>query len=537
VGLLEIATLDAGAGAVRCIDHATGSVYVGGAPLAPGTSGCSAANGARVRLDDPVGRYGLAHSPDPRFTADTSNPTVRTSTGFPICIPRVAPPADDPLCPQGNRPRNGDPRFARDALLPDGAFLTRFDLPPPVDGVLPDARKQLPLEIGDWVAYSGALRRDGAGTWISAHTLVANLGVFTAPGVPPAYLAVDEVAIGTRGTEDPAIPQEGTTEFAVLGATTDPTRLVDIAALDVNPCTGEETLRVLANVDPGSQPVRGRFHFGVAGGAFMPPTRELVVLSRTGVAPGMANGLTAGQYRLPVIDYLFPGNRVFGQPLVAANLEDLPFLAQGSGPQGGTGPRLSQLEPWPGRVAPARVSCSTGGGSPPLADAGPALSATSGAPVTLAGSATAEPEGGPVAVEWTQTEGPAVALSSPSSLVTSFTAPSVPAVGPSATLRFTLRVTNGFGTGTAETAVSVNPPSDAVTVTAALFRSTDRMLIVTARSSVASPAVSLEVVGFGPMADMGGGSYRLAAVGVANPGTVMVRSSLGGSATRAVTVR
>jgi hypothetical protein len=537
VGLLEIATLDAGAGAVRCIDHATGFVYVGGAPPAPGAPGCSAANGARVRIDDPLGRYGLAHSPDPRFTADTSNPTVRTATGFPLCVPRVAPPAEDPLCPQGNRPLNGDPRFPRDPLLPDGAFLGRFDLPPPADGVLPDARRQLPLEPGDWVAYSGALRRDGEGTWISAHTLIANLGVFTAPGIPPAYLAVDEVAIGTRGTEDPAIPQEGTTEFAVLGVTTDPTRLVDVAALDVNPCTGEETLRVLANVDPGSQPIRGRFHFGVAGGAFMPPTRELVVVSRTGVAPGVANGLTAGQYRLPVVGFLFPGNRVLGQPPVAANFEDLPFLAQGSGPLGGAGPRLSQLDPWPGRVAPAAVSCSAGGGSPPAADAGPALEVTAGAPVTLAGSATADPEGGPVTVEWTQGEGPAVTLSSPASLEATFTAPPVPALGPPATLRFTLRVTNGFGTATAETTVTVRPPSDLVTVTAALFRSSDRTLVVTARSSAASPAVSLEVVGLGPMADLGGGSYRFAAVGVANPGTVTVRSSLGGAATRPVTVR
>jgi hypothetical protein len=140
-------------------------------------------------------------------------------------------------------------------------------------------------------------------------------------------------------------------------------------------------------------------------------------------------------------------------------------------------------------------------------------------------------------VEWTQLAGATVALSSPASLQTSFTAPSVPALGPPETLRFALRVTNGFGTANAETTVTVDPPSDVVTLTAALYRSADRTLIVTARSSAASPAVSLQVAGLGPMADMGAGSYRFAAVGVANPGTVTVRSSLGGSATRAVTVR
>jgi hypothetical protein len=537
VGLLNIVALDTGAGAVRCIDHATGFVYVGGLPRPPGQTGCSALDGARVRIDDPLGRYGLAHSPDPRFTSDTSNPTVRTSTGYPLCVPRVAPPADDPLCPQGNRPLNGDPRFPPDPFLPPGAFLTRFDMPPPADGLFPDARRQLPLEVGDWIVYAGALRRDGAGTFVSAHTLIANLGVFTAPGVPPAYLAVDEVAIGTRGTEDPALPQEGTTEFAVLGATTDPSRLVDIAALDVNPCTGQETVRILANVDPGSQPVRGRFHFGVGGGAFMPPTRELIVLSRTGVTPGVANGLVAGQYRLPVIDFLFPGNRVIGQPLVHANFEDLPFLAQGSGPLGGTGPILSQLDPWPGAVAPARISCASGGGTAPSASAGPDQSAVSGTAVTLSGTATADPDGGPVAIEWTQASGSPVVLSSPAALTASFTAPTVPPLGPPAALSFTLRVTNAFGTSTSGTTVTVVPPSDTVTVTAALYRRLDRTLIVTARSSAASSTVSLEVVGFGAMADMGGGAYRLAAFGVADPVTVTVRSSLGGSAIARVTVR
>ena len=40
---------------------------------------------------------------------DQSNPTVVSKTGYPLCVPRVAPGADpavetDPLCPQKNRP-------------------------------------------------------------------------------------------------------------------------------------------------------------------------------------------------------------------------------------------------------------------------------------------------------------------------------------------------------------------------------------------------------------------------------------------------
>jgi hypothetical protein len=533
VGLLSILTVEAGAGAVRCIDHATGFLWVGGAPQA---GPCSAAHGLRVRIDDPVGRYGFPHSPDPRFTSDTSNPTIRTSTAYPMCVPRVAPPASDPSCPQGNRPLNGDPRFPVDPFLPAGAFLTRFDLLPPADGVLPDARLQLPLEVGDWVAFAGALRRDPAGAYLSAHTLVANLGVFTAPGVPPAYLAVDEVAIGTRGAGDPAIPQEGTTEFTVLGTTTDPTRPIDISAVDVDPCTGAETLRVLANVDPGSQPVRGGFHFGVEGGAFMPPTRELLVTSRTGVAPGVANGLVAGQYRLPVPVFLFPANRVYGQPVVPANFEDLFFLAHGTGPLAGSGPVVSQLDPWPGAAAPARPACS-GAGAPPVASAGPDLEAASGALVTLAGTATADPDGGAPLVEWTQRWGTPVVLSSPGALRTTFTAPTIPPLGPPEPLGFELRVINAFGTGTAPVSVTVTAPRDVVTITAAVWRSADGLLIVNARSSAASPAVGLEVAGLGAMTTGAPGSYRFSLAGAARPTTVTVRSTLGGSATTPVTIR
>lgn len=92
-------------------------------------------SGCLVEFNDPVGRFGLAHSPDPRFTADTGNPTIHTSTGYPVGIPRVAPPAIDPLCPLGNRPLNWDPRFAVDSFLPIGAPLKSFIMPPPADGV------------------------------------------------------------------------------------------------------------------------------------------------------------------------------------------------------------------------------------------------------------------------------------------------------------------------------------------------------------------------------------------------------------------
>ena len=76
----------------------------GVSPLSPSFTVASPTD-TRVQINDPVGRFGLKHSPDPRFTADTDNATVHAKTGYPMCIPRTDPAvADDPLCPKVNRP-------------------------------------------------------------------------------------------------------------------------------------------------------------------------------------------------------------------------------------------------------------------------------------------------------------------------------------------------------------------------------------------------------------------------------------------------
>jgi len=103
-GLIWISqqALNTGQGFINCINYATGEIRVGG-PI----GNCAA--GARVQLNDPLvpaigtGRYGRPTSPDIRFTSDQDNPTMRSVSGFPMCIPRVladpniAGNPDDPL--------------------------------------------------------------------------------------------------------------------------------------------------------------------------------------------------------------------------------------------------------------------------------------------------------------------------------------------------------------------------------------------------------------------------------------------------------
>jgi len=566
--------LNVGSGRISCIDYTNSFIYVGGDPnAAAGTAPCTLAsgapNGARVQINDPIGRWGQKHSPDPRFSGDTNNTTVHAASGYPVCVPRVAPTSapdgGDPFCPKGNRPLNGDARFPTDVFLPNGAPLKRFDmLPPPGQpgadpSGFPDARQQLPLMVGDWIDYSGSLAKDSLGNqYISAHTLNANLGVFTSPGVQPAYVSVETILLGTGGSGVNGITQEATTRIFIVGFTTDPINLVDINAVDVNPCTGVETLRLLGTVDPLTQPVRGRFRFHVLGGQFMPPTREMIIQTHTGQTPpsdpfdptlnafpvGFANGLGSGQYRLPNFDFIFPENHRLGDPIIPNNFEDFPFLAQGSGPLFGFGTIVGQLTPWPGSPTPQAVTCSPAGGASPLVSAGIDFKAATGLRETLAGTVKQDPNATAPTITWAQTD--ASGFNANLTPTSGSLTPTISLVGAAAgtVLTFQLTVTDNFGTQFSSVNVTVvaAPPPDTLTVTAqwrAPIGGVHKVgvkggqLRVTITESITDPTIRVFVIGWGegfvsPV--LGLPTYIFRADGVPAPATVTVRSSLGAEA-------
>jgi K319-like protein len=575
VGLIVPITqqgLNIGSGFITYIDYATGSFRVAGTPNDPGCvvgqpGGGPSCSGALVQFNDPVGRYGLVHSPDPRFTVDTGNPTIVAASGFPICIPRVAPPANDALCPRfggspntGNRPLNGDPRFPVDLFRALGTPLKIFDMPAPGGGVFPDARQQVPLVVGDWVDYSGTLFKidpNGSSipsnTYISAHTVTANLGIFTQPGILPNYVYVESILIGTGGTAPAPLTFEATTRLTVVGFTTDPTRFIDINAIDVNPCTGEETTRLLATVDPSTQAVRGRFVYRVLGGFFEPATREYVMVNEAGTMPNVANGLTAGQFRLPNFDFIGPEFPRLGDPVLSMNFEDMPFLAQGSGPLFGTGPLVGQLDPWPGTPAPAKAVCAANGGTAPIVSAGANFTARGLTVVTLTGTRTLDPNSIGATNLWTQTGGPTVTLVNPTTLTPTFTAPNVNTPTP---LTFALTVTDQFGSTSSSVIVTLIKAADTVTWGASTWRpgttnvqkngnppknrnagklslaatSTDPSAILTV-DEVAINGTVLPVGTMGPTVPPVAGSFALNADGFPQPARLILRSSSGGTAT------
>ncbi len=390
-GLVSISqqSLNTSAGYIHQIDS-NGVIHVGASP----TALSSQPGDGRLRLNDPQlpdgsGRYGLSNEaqfpappgnpadprfPDARFTVDQGNPTVHALTGFPMCVPRSP---IDPDCPTTNRP----------------AGLTTFvmgnaDLVPPVrfgnDSITAcpacNAAKQAPIKVGDYVTYAGTLAQDTVGQFVSVHTLVANVGIYTAPGINPAYVTLDESLLGTRGPVlDCGADAECQDLLKVEGFTTDPSRRVSVYAIDVA-LGGTPKVRLLHSTEK-DQAVFGRFRYVPPltaatlfdfDGNLKGATRELMVRIDDpaplpdGVdvpeTPKAAHGLTAGTYVAPVGEYIFPEpTGVQGGPQPSLNFQCLAFLANGWAlADSGLPTSIPRLDPWPGLEGPAieKFSCT-----------------------------------------------------------------------------------------------------------------------------------------------------------------------------------
>ena len=465
-GLIFISqqSLNLGQGVISAIDYASGEMLIASNMGSDTTI-------VRLRINDPIGRFGPSHGAqdssaaliepgyDRRFSIDEESPTIRSATGYPMCIPRSDPfnDADDPLCPQTNRPRapyckSLPPPFPVFVQPAQGQFCTSFMMDPPASILTPcagtnctppsDPTQQAPFEVGDFIDYLGTLKVDTRGAYISAHTIVARVGIYTTPGTQPVYVTIDVLLQGTSSQPLLNLPQESTSRIKVEGFTTDPTNMVDIYAVDVDPRSGATSDRLLGTANPMGPPVIGRFRFMPNAGAYLPATREVRVVSRTLCgdpfvpcaldsvflqSPLPANGLITGQYHAPDFEFIFSENITQGDAVVSANLQDLVFLFCGSGPLSTPTaefdhPMVKQLDPapWaPPMPTPAFAAtlCSgepvvgaetvTRPPAPPVITLFPAATVTvnSGGTLLLSASAT-DGTGMPVAISWLQTAGP-----------------------------------------------------------------------------------------------------------------------------------
>src|SRR3954452_7242300 len=180
-GLLFISqqSLHSGQGFITALNFATGEMTIDGT--------------TRVKPNDLIGRFSVGFpggsSPDQRFTIDEDNPTVRASSSYPMCIPRSS---SDALCPQKNRPLN-----PADGVTRLGFFTMPATAGTPTPANQPDPYLMAPFEVGDFVTYNGLLVDDAvSGTYVLAHTLIAEATILTAPGTVPAYTAIDVLLQG-----------------------------------------------------------------------------------------------------------------------------------------------------------------------------------------------------------------------------------------------------------------------------------------------------------------------------------------------------
>jgi hypothetical protein len=393
-------SLNGGSGVISKIDYSNGRIQVD-----TGNAGSPSV----IEINDPNGRFGRTQSPDPRLSVDDANPTIHAATGYPMCVPRtttdptVAGNPDDALCPQANRPKpvNGQCRnFGQAGVnpLPKAGELTipaagqvycsQYVMAAP-GGAGPDARQQAPFEVGDFINYSGSLMTDANGKYISAHTIEANVGIYTQPGTQPSYLAIGEFGVGTA---DPSLiavngaAQETQDRIFLEAVTTDVKTPVDIYMVDTNPVTGAETNRWTTPFEmtgenqagnpsggittqfTGAQPQRARLRATKAPtGLLSQPTRTVRVMVRSRCLPPLnnaqtsaaldacvandkanpvANGLAAGMYTAPNFAFIFPENVKPGDPTVPNDLWHLPFIRSGEGPTPGAGVGALVPSPW-----------------------------------------------------------------------------------------------------------------------------------------------------------------------------------------------
>ncbi|MEO8518683.1 MAG: fibronectin type III domain-containing protein [Dermatophilaceae bacterium] len=445
-------SLNGSTGIITAIDYATGDLKV--------DTG-DGAKPAIVQINDPKGRFGRAQSPDPRFSVDDANPTIHAGTGYPMCVPRTDPAtADDALCPQANRPKPSASGQCRNfsvagiALPVSGELTASVGLPycsqfvmPSVAGrsaTDPDPRQQAPFEVGDAITFSGTLipATSSAPEYISAHTIEANLGIYTMPNTQPSYLAIGDFGVGSADPSAVSIngfAVETQDRIFLESETTDVKTPVDIYMQDVNPVTGEIRNRWVTpfamtgeqngplqadGVTPigggittqnaGPQPQRARLRATKAPiGLLSQPTRTVRVAVRSLCVPQapvndaagnpvltsldtclnksdstnqVANGLAAGQYFAPTFEFIFPENVKPGDLLVPFDFWHLPFLRYGEGAttQSDIGPAVGPLEPTPWGGPSANVP-----GAPTIgtATAGDAAATVTWTPPTSDGGA------------------------------------------------------------------------------------------------------------------------------------------------------
>ena len=232
-----------------------------------------AGNGPRVRINDPDGLFGPKYDSAPYWVADTANPSVTSFSGFPMCIPYSGNTA---TCLTNNRPATGQAFRPADPL------------------------RMVPFRVGDFIEYSGL--KVGTDEILASSIVCPSLHITTtASDTEPNYIRVEDFIVGVPDTA----PNVEVADIKVVGFLSSCTgATVSINAIEVDPCTGEETYRQIGTATP-RQEVRCKFEAKIASPPQAPFTREYRIVANTPIQ-NTKDGIQAGQYVSPVTDWIYP---------------------------------------------------------------------------------------------------------------------------------------------------------------------------------------------------------------------------------------
>ncbi|KAI1197781.1 hypothetical protein F5X97DRAFT_343415 [Nemania serpens] len=286
-------------GFIESIDFASGRMQIKNGPI--------------LRINDPNAVFSVGYAEAPFFTADDESPSISSFSGFPMCVPRNA---TDPLCPSTNRPFNGQ-----------GTFTA------------PDPLSMVPFLPGDFVTWAGIKR----GNEVIAFSVVAqNVQITTLQDL--VYVRTDLALLGVSNFN-------GNTELAesrVVGFVSNPRSTVALYAMDIDPCTGAVTDRIVAalGLRGGGNP-QNKFEYRadiLSGYA-----RDYRVVAEVDGVPktrATKNGFLAGTYVQPVSVWVQGEQDVPGVPPPANDFSQLPWLTRGLGVDA-DGNLWGPLDPFP----------------------------------------------------------------------------------------------------------------------------------------------------------------------------------------------
>jgi hypothetical protein len=98
-------------GFVTSIDPTTGQFTLAGGFKGQAGAAAGGIGGITCVINDPLGVYYAGptkYTANPLWSVDPANPSIRSATGYPMCIPgpALASGKEDPNCPSKNRPKN-----------------------------------------------------------------------------------------------------------------------------------------------------------------------------------------------------------------------------------------------------------------------------------------------------------------------------------------------------------------------------------------------------------------------------------------------